>query len=125
MLALDGHGENFYVGEALAHVKAWSTLHSKRKLAILKEREKNGVKAVSAKYGISDQTHRVWRYKIKGIEPKKQFPIKKKREILEQGFRTASSKFAPLTGSAPELIIGGRYRWKKLGFAKSLRHSFT
>ena len=57
----------------------------KEKLAILKEGEKNGVKAVCAKYGVSEQTYRVWRYKIKGIEPKKQFSIKKKREILEQG----------------------------------------
>jgi transposase-like protein len=35
----------------------------KEKLAILKEGEKNGVNAVCAKYGVSEQTYRVWRYK--------------------------------------------------------------
>ena len=43
----------------------------KEKLAILKEGEKNGVKAVCAKYGVSEQTYQVWRYKTKGIEHKK------------------------------------------------------
>jgi transposase-like protein len=35
----------------------------KEKLAILNEGEKNGVAAVCAKYGISDQSYRNWRYK--------------------------------------------------------------
>ena len=51
----------------------------KEKLAILKEGEKNGVKAVCAKYGVSEQTYQVWRYKTKGIEHKKQFSIKNKQ----------------------------------------------
>jgi len=55
----------------------------REKLATLKEGEKNSVKAVCAKYGISDQSYRLWRYKVKGIQPRKPFSIKKKREILE------------------------------------------
>ena len=80
----------------------------KEKRAILKEGEKNGVNAVCVKYGISDQTYRVWRYKIKGIEPKKQFSIKKKREILEEGFQNGIEWVAPLTGSILQPIIAGR-----------------
>jgi transposase-like protein len=40
-----------------------------KKLAIVKEGEKNGVNAVCAKYGISDQSYRLWRYKANGTEP--------------------------------------------------------
>jgi Transposase len=59
----------------------------REKLATLKEGEKNSVKAVCAKYGISDQSYRLWRYKVKGIQPRKPFSIKKKREILEEGYQ--------------------------------------
>src|SRR6516162_11705646 len=88
----------------------------KEKLAILKEGGRNGVKAVCAKYGVSDQTYRVWRYKIKGIEPKKQFSIKKKREILEEGFQNGIERVCP----AYRIHSTTYYRWKrKLGFTKS------
>src|SRR6516164_1286575 len=88
----------------------------KEKLAILKEGEKNGVKAVCAKYGVSDQTYRVWRYKTKGIEHKKQFSIKKKREILEQGFQNGIVQVCAAYRISPRTY----YRWKrKLGFTKS------
>ena len=93
----------------------------KEKLAILKEGEKNGVKAVCAKYGVSDQTYRVWRYKTKGIEHKKQFSIKKKREILEQGFQNGIEQVCAAYRISPRTY----YRWKKLDFTKSLRRSFT
>jgi transposase-like protein len=36
------------------------------KLAIVKEAEKTGAKAVCAKYVFSDQAYRVWRYKAGG-----------------------------------------------------------
>jgi transposase-like protein len=58
----------------------------KEKLAIVKEGEKNGVKAVCAKYGVSGQTYRVWRYNTRGIEPKKQFSIKKRRSRFRMTF---------------------------------------
>jgi transposase-like protein len=35
--------------------------NEEQKLAILKEGEKNGVKAVCAKYDISTQSYRLWR----------------------------------------------------------------
>jgi transposase-like protein len=57
----------------------------KEKLAIVKEGKKNGVNAVCAKYGMSDQTYRVWRYKAAGIQPRKQFCEEEKRQILEEG----------------------------------------
>jgi transposase-like protein len=86
----------------------------KEKLAILKEGEKNGVKAVCAKYGVSEQTYQVWRYKTKGIEHKKQFSIKKKREILEQGFQNGIEQVCAAYRISPRTY----YRWKKLGFTK-------
>ena len=44
----------------------------KEKLSIVEEGEKNGVKAVCAKYGTSTQSYRLWRYKINGTRPNKQ-----------------------------------------------------
>jgi transposase-like protein len=46
-------------------------LVKKKKLAIVKEGEKTGVEAVCAKYDITDQSYRFWRYKALGIGPKK------------------------------------------------------
>src|SRR5215469_10022888 len=90
--------------------------NEEEKLAILREGEKIGVKAVCAKYAISDQNWRRWRYKIKGTESKKQFSIKKKREILEQGFQNGIERVC-----AAYRIHSTTYnRWKrKLGFTKS------
>src|SRR5215470_17995521 len=90
--------------------------NEEEKLAILREVEKIGVKAVCAKYAISDQNWRRWRYKIKGTEPKKQFSIKKKHEILEQGFQNGIERVC-----AEYRIHSTTYnRWKrKLGFTKA------
>ena len=60
-------------------------LLKKEKLAIVKDGEKNGVKAVSAMYRISDQTFRVWRYKARGIQPKKHFSPEKRLQVLTEG----------------------------------------
>src|SRR6516225_9769339 len=57
----------------------------------------------------------------KGIEPKKQFSIKKKREILEQGFQNGVEQVCAAYRISPRTY----YRWKKLDFTKSLRRSFT
>src|ERR1700741_123077 len=57
----------------------------KEKLAILKEGEKNGVKAVCAKYGISDQTYRAWRYQAAGIQPRKHLSSAKRLQVLREG----------------------------------------
>ena len=53
-------------------------------------------------------SYRASSHKIKGIEPKKQFSIKKKREILEEGFQNGIEWVAPLTGSILQPIIAGR-----------------
>jgi transposase-like protein len=90
--------------------------NEEEKLAILREGEKIGVKAVCAKYAISDQNWRRWRYKIKGIEPKKQFSIEKKREILEEGFQNGIERVC----AAYRIHSKTYYSWKrKLGFTKS------
>jgi transposase-like protein len=64
----------------------------KEKLAILREGEKNGVRAVCEKYGISDQTYRLWRYKAAGIQPRKQFSEEEKLRILEEGYQNGISR---------------------------------
>jgi hypothetical protein len=57
----------------------------KEKLAILEEGEKNGVKAVRAKYDISDQTYRKWRYKVLGIKPRGYLSSAKRLRVLREG----------------------------------------
>jgi len=94
----------------------------KEKLAIFKEGKKNGVKAACAKYDISDQAYRVWRYKAAGIQPRKQFSIEKKSQILEEGFQEVIEQVC----AAYRINLRTYYRWKrKLGFTQSLRRSFT
>jgi hypothetical protein len=59
----------------------------KEKLAIVKEGEKTGVKIVCAKYDISDQTYRDWRYKALGIKPRKHISSAKRLRVLREGER--------------------------------------
>jgi hypothetical protein len=56
-------------------------------LAILEEAENVDVNEVCAKYEISAQTYRVWRYKASGIKPRKHFSPEKKRKIFKEGAR--------------------------------------
>jgi transposase-like protein len=60
--------------------------NEEQKLAILKEGEKNGVKAVCAKYDTSTQSYRLWRYKAQGTKRRKCFAFEKKIRILEERY---------------------------------------
>ncbi len=88
-----------------------------KKLAIVKEGEKTGVKTVCAKYDISDQTYRDWRYKAQGIKPRKHFSLKKKLKILEEGardgiYRTcAAYQIDPVTPSATPAASKSATAW--------------
>ena len=93
----------------------------KEKLAILKEGEKNSVNSVCAKYGISDQTYQIWRYKAAGIQPRKQFSTEEKLQILEEAYQNGIEQVCAAYRISPRTY----YRWKKLDFTKSLRRSFT
>ena len=85
------------------------------RLAIIKEGETNGVKAVCAKYWISDQTYRIWRYKVQGLQPRKHFSLKKKLKILEEGARDGVYR----TCVAYHINPTTYYNWRhKLGFTK-------
>src|SRR5262249_36298445 len=96
--------------------KRGSRFSEKEKLAILKEGEKAGVKAVCEKYGISDQTYRLWRYKAAGIQSKKQFSEEEKRQILEEGYQNGIERVC----AAYRIHDRTYYRWKKkLGYSKS------
>ena len=114
----------------------------KEKLAILKEGEKNGVKAACAKYGISDGTYRVWRYEAQGLKPRKHFSLKKKLKILEEGARdgvyrtyaayhinpTTYYKWKHKLGSLSGPGGAGRSvsaRKRRLGYCRSRQRSFT
>src|SRR5215469_8214464 len=55
------------------------------RLAIVKEGEKDGINAVCAKYGISDQSYRLWRYQASGIQPRKHLSSAKRLQILREG----------------------------------------
>ena len=90
----------------------------KEKLVIVKEGQKNGVKAVCARYGISTQSYRLWRYKARGIQPKKYFSSNEKLRILEEGFHNGIGQVC----AAYRIDPGTYYNWKrKLGFTKSPR----
>ena len=62
-----------------------SRFSEEEKLAIVKEGEKNGVKAVCAKYGINDATYRRWRYKALGIQPRRRFSLEQRLRVLKEG----------------------------------------
>ena len=86
------------------------------KLTIVAEGEKTGVKSVCAKYDISDQTYRVWRYKAHGLKPRKHFSLKKKLKILEEGVRYGVYR----TCAAHHIDPVTYYNWKRrFGFTKS------
>jgi transposase-like protein len=55
------------------------------KLAIIKEGEKTGVKAVCAKYDICDETYRRWRYNALKIKPRKYLSSAKRLRVLREG----------------------------------------
>jgi transposase-like protein len=55
------------------------------KLTIIAEGEKDGARAVCAKYGINDETYRRWRYKVPGIQPKRPFSLEKRLRVLREG----------------------------------------
>jgi transposase-like protein len=67
------------------------------KLTIIAEGEKNGVRAVCGKYGISDQTYRDWRYEALGIKPRKHLSSAKRLRVLREGekngVRAACAKY--------------------------------
>jgi transposase-like protein len=78
------------------------------KLTIIAEGEKNGVRAVCAKYGISDDTYRRWRYKALGIRPKRHFSLEKRLRVLKEGQKRQLQKPSALgMGSAMRPIGGG------------------
>jgi hypothetical protein len=71
---------------------------------------------VLAKYGISDQSYRNWRYRVNGIKPKKQLSRTEKHQILEEGFQNGIKEASAAHGVDP----ASYFRWeKKFGFLKS------
>src|SRR5689334_4849139 len=98
--------------------KRGSRFSEKEKLAIVKEGEKTGVEAVCAKYDITDQSYRFWRYKALGIRPKKQLSRTEKLRILEEGYRNGINQVC----AAHRIHSKTYYRWKEaLGYSKSRR----
>ena len=86
------------------------------KLTIIAEGEKTDAKIVCAKYDISDETYRRWRYKAQGIKPRKHFSLKKKLKILEEGVRDGVYR----TCAAHHIDPRTYYSWKRrIGFTKS------
>ena len=75
-----------------------------------------------AKYGISDQTYRVWRYRANGIKPKRQCSREEKLEILEEGYQNGICRVCAAHGIDP----GTYYYWKrKFRYTKSPRRLGT
>jgi transposase-like protein len=90
-------------------------LSSEKRLRVLREAEKNGVKTVCPTYGISDQTYPSGVIGTKGSKPRKHFSSKKKLKILEEGARDGVYR----TCAAYRINPTTYYNWRhKLGFAK-------
>ena len=66
--------------------------NEEEKLTIIAEGQKAGVRAICAKYDISDQTYRDWRYKTLGIKPRKHLSSAKRLRVLGQYY---ASTLAP------------------------------
>jgi len=81
----------------------------KERLAIVKEGEKNDIEAVCAKYDISHQSYRLWRYKANGIKPKKQRSRTEKLCILEECVQNGINQ----TCAAYGVDSTNYFRWKK------------
>jgi transposase-like protein len=89
-----------------------------QRLRIVKEGKKTGVKAVCAKYRISDQSYRLWRYKVRGIQPRRHFSVEEKLRILEDGCQNGVLKVCAAYRIDPTTY----YYWKRqFGFTKSPR----
>src|SRR5262249_26912081 len=96
---------------------------TEKKLAILKEGESTSASAVVRKYGFHSDTYAVWRYRLKGIPPKKR--IKDRRwmlKILEDG-----AKYNVARTCAKHGISKTTYRRfkRRLGFKKSPGRTFS
>ena len=88
------------------------------RVAILKEGEKTSFNAVRAKYNISPQTYRRWRYMARGIKPKpaRHFPDRRKLQILEEGYQNGIGVACKRRGIDPSVY----FYWKhKFSFTKS------
>jgi transposase-like protein len=91
-------------------------------LAIVQEGEEKGVKAVCAKYGVGYQTYRDWRFKARGIRPRKRFSLGEKLQILEEGYQNG----IPAVCGKYQIETTTYHRWKhKLGFNKSPKRVFS
>jgi len=90
----------------------------KEKLTIVQQGEKIGVKGVCARYGISTQRYRVWRYKVRGIQPRKRFSLQEKLRILEDGYQNGILKVC----TAHRIDPATYYNWRrKFRYPKSPR----
>src|SRR5215831_6369482 len=87
-----------------------SRFSEEEKLAIVKEGEKNGVKAVCAKYGINDATYRRWRYRALGIQPRRRFSLEQRLRVLETGQKAGIKAVCAKYGINDETYRAWRYK---------------
>ena len=91
------------------------------RLAVVKEGEKTSVQAVCAKYGITRQSYRNWRYRAYGSQPKKYLSSEEKLRILEEGYQNGIAR----TCRAHQISPKNYYNWRhKFGFTKLPRRVF-
>jgi transposase-like protein len=79
------------------------------KLTILAEGEKTGVKTVCAKYDISDQAYREWRYKARGIQPKKHHSPEERLKALKEAQKVGIKPVCAKYGITPQTYRVWRY----------------
>jgi transposase-like protein len=79
------------------------------KLTIIGEGEKTGVKTVCAKYDISDQAYREWRYKARGIQPKKHHSPEERPKALKEAQKVGIKAVCVKYGTTPQTYRVWRY----------------
>ena len=84
------------------------------KLTIIAEGQKTGVKTVCAKYDISDQTYRDWRYKTLGIKPRKHLFSAKRLRVLREGERNGVRAACAKYGISDQTYRVWRYQTQGL-----------
>jgi transposase-like protein len=80
------------------------------KLTIIAEGQKIGVKTVSAKYDISDETYRRWRYKAQAIKPRKHLSTAKRLRILREGEKSGVRAVCAKYGISDQTYRHWRYK---------------
>ena len=85
----------------------------------MREGEKTGVKTVCAKYDISDQAYREWRYKARGIQPKKHHSPEERLKALKEAQKIGIKAVCAKYGITPQTYRSGAMKLTALNLGST------